>query len=60
MPDIDDVYHVKDCKVNLLSVSQIYDSISEVTFKQDICQVLDDKNNVVLTGRRDHNDIYVL
>ena len=60
MPNIEDVYHVVDCKVNLLSVSQICDAFSDVVFKRDVCQVLDKKSNIVITGRRDHNNIYVM
>lgn len=60
MPDIPNVFLVKDCKVNLLSVSQLCDAFHEVKFQKDICQVLNKENKPIMTGRRDHSDIYVL
>lgn len=56
---INDVLHVPELSVNLLSVAQMVDNGFTLIFNADGCRILDSSNNLFGTGRRE-NKLFVL
>ncbi|GAB2294456.1 hypothetical protein Dimus_038299 [Dionaea muscipula] len=57
---IDNVYHVKGLKYNLLSISQLCDRGNKVEFTMSDWKILNDKTGeLVLEGKR-HNNVYTV
>lgn len=56
---INDVLHVPELSVNLLSVAQMVDKGFTLIFNADGCRILDSSNNLFGTGRRE-NKLFVL
>ena len=52
------VLYVEGLKANLISISQICDSKFRVNFFQNLCEVIDKKGKIILTGYRTLNNCY--
>ena len=48
-PKLDKVLYVEELKINLLSISQIYDKDHKMNFNQDLCEVVNKEGKVVIT-----------
>ena len=59
-PKLDNVLHVEDLKVNLLSISQICDQNLFVNFNRNKCRILDVDGNCILEGHRSSDHCYKL
>ena len=60
LPDIANVLYVEGLRVNLLSISQIYDQDFMVLFSKGKCLVLDESENQLISGLHTLDNCYGL
>ena len=57
-PKLDGVLYVEGLKVNLLSISEMYDKDHRVNFCQELCEVVNKEGKVVITRHRTIDNYY--
>ncbi|CAM8999606.1 unnamed protein product [Rhodiola kirilowii] len=60
LPELEDILLVDGLKVNLISISRLFDEGQSVTFTCDSCQVLDRNGDTLKEGSRSSNISYLL